>query len=673
MLDKIKDRFEEIDLDKLSIHLTIITGVLWLWTLLFNYLEILPSYLNIKLFFSLFIASGVFYFVQLIKKIPESARDKSSIIYYFSHCFLLSLVVIAVNQFLKRAWIIDNLFYISVVSIAFGFLTFYAHRNRVEKEIEDEKEEEEKAEKKREGEFDDKFPRLNKMWGLGGIVRWMYKEGWGFSVGLIVIIIVGLWLRLRLTGQLSLWVDEANSVLVAKRIAGGFGQTLMDGSLYDRAFIYHHYLGYIFKLFSNVNIYVLGRVANIPFFMGTIILLYIFVSKLLNKTIALLSSFFFSLSSVAIMLFREVRFYEMYLLFYFATAILIYYSIDILSKKNIFKKENLKKIILLIILTGVIGAIAIDTHLLSFFIIYCALLYSFLLGVFKKPKSLIISGGLFLLLISILYIKNYKFKFDIENLFIFNAGEWTSGINQSFNNFWNFLISNQYSLLMTLSFLFIILLLVFRKNKKLLFFFSFTFMSYSIIAMQGIGNRIIRYHYPFILFLCIIFAIYIYYFIKYFSKNKIQRIILILIFSIAIMLSIPSTWDESNSALEKNSIFLMKDIDSNRALKFLQDNYDLENYKTILHTQYAMPYYVYFDNPPDFIINPKWAENNGENYTYLNVPLIGAEEGYNKIKDNVIVIIYYDTSERSKQLFDFFEKNSERIYGSKKGRILIYN
>ena len=81
MLDKIKDRFEEIDLDKLSIHLTIITGVLWLWTLLFNYLEILPSYLNIKLFFSLFIASGVFYFVQLIKKIPESARDKSSIIY----------------------------------------------------------------------------------------------------------------------------------------------------------------------------------------------------------------------------------------------------------------------------------------------------------------------------------------------------------------------------------------------------------------------------------------------------------------------------------------------------------------------------------------------------------------------------------------------------------------
>ncbi len=190
ILNNIKKKFNSINLEKLSIHLMVIAGVLWLFNLLFNYLEILPYYLNVKFFFVLFIASGVFYFVQIIKKIPEAVRDKSSMVYYFSHFFLLSLIVIAVNQFLKRQIIIDNLFYISVLSIGFGFLTFYANRDRVEKEIEDEKEKEGEAEKKREEEFEGKFPRINKIWGLRSVVRWMYREGWWYVIILLAILII---------------------------------------------------------------------------------------------------------------------------------------------------------------------------------------------------------------------------------------------------------------------------------------------------------------------------------------------------------------------------------------------------------------------------------------------------------------------------------------------------
>ena len=43
--------------------------------------------------------------------------------------------------------------YLTALSIGFGFLTFYAHRNKVGKEIEDETISEENKEKKRKAEF----------------------------------------------------------------------------------------------------------------------------------------------------------------------------------------------------------------------------------------------------------------------------------------------------------------------------------------------------------------------------------------------------------------------------------------------------------------------------------------------------------------------------------------
>ncbi len=138
-----------LDWYKILHHFTIGVDILFVFLLLFNWLSYLPEFWNMTYIFFAVVAVNTGFLAFKINKIPEAVRDKSSMIYYFSHFFLLSLVVIALNQFLKRVWIIEHLSEISAVAIGLGFLTFYAYRNKVEREIEDEGVSEEKAEKKK--------------------------------------------------------------------------------------------------------------------------------------------------------------------------------------------------------------------------------------------------------------------------------------------------------------------------------------------------------------------------------------------------------------------------------------------------------------------------------------------------------------------------------------------
>ena len=74
-------------------HLAIGFNVLFLAVLLFNYLNFLPDFWNITYIFYFIVVVNTLFFAFKIKKIPESVRDKSSMIYYFSHFFLLSLLI----------------------------------------------------------------------------------------------------------------------------------------------------------------------------------------------------------------------------------------------------------------------------------------------------------------------------------------------------------------------------------------------------------------------------------------------------------------------------------------------------------------------------------------------------------------------------------------------------
>ena len=108
--------------------------------------------------------------------------------------FLLLLVTISSLNFEFIKPVADFLssfqLWLTIITIAFGALTFWMNRDVVENEIEKEKEDEERAEKKRKEEFGEKFPRINKIWGLRSIVKWMYKEGWVYVLILLAILIL---------------------------------------------------------------------------------------------------------------------------------------------------------------------------------------------------------------------------------------------------------------------------------------------------------------------------------------------------------------------------------------------------------------------------------------------------------------------------------------------------
>jgi len=112
-----------------------------------------------------------------------------------SYLFIFLLLIITLGQFsylerfINLSWISTYQAIITVLAILSGGLTFWHNRERVEKESEEELNKEELSEKKRKEEFPNKFPRINKIPVLRNIVKWMYKEGWWYSIGLISTIL----------------------------------------------------------------------------------------------------------------------------------------------------------------------------------------------------------------------------------------------------------------------------------------------------------------------------------------------------------------------------------------------------------------------------------------------------------------------------------------------------
>src|SRR3989344_1564067 len=168
--------------------------------------------------FSLLIAFISKYNLNLYDNRESSLMD--TIFQVSPYFFLAILIVLALNQFLKLDFLLDRNIHLVILGIAFGFLAFYKNRDRIEQEIEDEKTKEEQEEERRKQEFSYKFPRINRIWGLRGIVKWMYKEEWWYSWGLVAIVILGFVLRVWNVGQLGLNIDEQFAYSVAKSIIG---------------------------------------------------------------------------------------------------------------------------------------------------------------------------------------------------------------------------------------------------------------------------------------------------------------------------------------------------------------------------------------------------------------------------------------------------------------------
>ncbi|MDD4156758.1 MAG: hypothetical protein PHY08_09320, partial [Candidatus Cloacimonetes bacterium] len=434
---------------------------------------IVSIWIDIPLLAIVTFTSGFSCFLVFIQKDEEYFKAKTEP--YFRNLFLAGLLIITIGSlkfdFIEKSQILNSIvsfiisiqFYLVLATVGFGFITFYFNRERIEAEADLEKEQEEKAEKKREEEFDKKFSYLTRFdlnyaisdnWNkrdYGALafrgliapfvwivrlpysfVRWMYREGWFYSGGLIAIILILTIIQLSIIGNYYFWTDEVFSFNAGKMILEK-GEPLYDSGLYyGRAPIYHTLMAYSMSLFGVDEFG--SRVINVFFNALSAVAIY-FVIRKKSKIFALIGSALFLTSNLMIVMTIETRFYTMLSFLYLISAMSFYNAF--LNNEKLVNKVIIKNHILdfnfkWLIVFLLFFYLAYDTHNFFFLLIFGILLYTIYQLIFQKPNIkhiLLIISTTMLIFIGAYYITG---SFNLKYSY-FEAGTLDWAINNPIN------------------------------------------------------------------------------------------------------------------------------------------------------------------------------------------------------------------------------------------------
>ena len=357
--------------------------------------------------YALLLFSGILLFLVFRKR-------KAGFWFEFpKYVFLLLLLLVTVSslkfEFMSSftSFFKPYQMFLTIATIAIGALVFWMNRDVVE-EIEKEKEDEEQEERKRYEEFDGRFPRLSRIWGLRSVVKWCYKEGWWYVGGLICIVLLGAFFRFYFINYHAPFIDEYNHLNAAKRL-------LEEGVFnYKWDYIVTYLVYFSFKLF-NINVFS----AKLPFVLMSlisIILIYIF-SKNINKKVGLISAYLFAISPFAIGMANYIRRYEVGI---FLSLIFLVYIETILKKINNRIKSFLYLILpafVLIILFLFFPNFVLDRSMLEVVLpsVFLFLFFRFLFfeKSFNNKKALLFWILGFILLLTIFKFLGY-FDYHLE-------------------------------------------------------------------------------------------------------------------------------------------------------------------------------------------------------------------------------------------------------------------
>jgi hypothetical protein len=507
--------------------------------------------------------------------------------------FLAILLVVGINQFLKLEFLTAKLFQLTILGIFFGFITFYKDKDKVEKELKTDKEKELKTEEKRKKEFPNKFPRINKIPVLRGIVKWMYLLGWKISVPLILIISSFLLIRfgmpLIFNGS---YLDEYFHIFSGIDFfkTGNFSEIYL-GELYLRGF-YISFLEGLFLLIFPIKIYFAKL---LPVFFG--IINFILYYKILRKIILKKDNLLFSL--IFFTIFPLIIFNHFYIrMFIFYEFALLLISWIILRLEIDGKKGNLFQIIVLLCIN-------------IFFIFagelegYPFLLFTFVFLLYLTSKKLVIEKKFILLvLISLVSLAILIFLLtntDLLSQYLSQAITYGAGQENNYFNF--FFIQN--SIITLLFFLSIFIGIINSKFKGfflsalILFLFHF-FISDSLKVIRGI-----LYFIPLFILVATLS-------LDYFKKNKKYFLVLLILICVFFNFIIYFT-PTPNIPNEINY------MDFNEAYSFASSNCVGKESYGLIHDPYISLFYE-FNYTKLFYINPSLSENlkyygkNGTNY-----------------------------------------------------------
>ncbi len=615
----------------LFLNLSIISGILIALNL-FGIIDtkFIASNNTFSAFLIIFLTGMIFCKYNLDEHYHRYNSFARSIVDSSQYFFISLLILIAANQFLKLDILSNRILMLTATAIGFGFLTFYKNRDGVEKEIEEEKQKEEDEEKQRYHDFEYKFQNINRIPILRNIVRWMYKEGWFYSVGLILIFLIGIILYSHNLGEQYMWTDEVYSFISAQMIIEK-GIPLFDsGFLYNSALFYHYLLAAVIFIFGSEQFY--GRFINIFFNIGTSLLIYYFLKRE-NKKVAIFGVILFLIMNITLAMSRETRMYSTFS-FLFLALISLFYFLD-----NKLENSKIRDNYLLIITFLTIGYLTYQTNGLVVTLIFGAMLF-YIASIVKyglNPKKLIflVITVAFIFLGAIIMYGTVNVK---EAYFDKTTLDWAKNKEIKSDYYLNILDKNYllYLLVLPLS----IITFLSTRNKKYNLVFCVLFAGLILISYQRQLQE--RYLYFLMPSLIIVTCFALINFFKVFSKNKQIKIISLLFIALLVFFQFSLFFKEIGEidTFTQDSISKHKKYEFNKVINFTK-NIDYNEYLIFgdwhsSSTLYSQGIVV------DYILLPAGDIRANTNDPYFNIKYIEYEsKEYSEIirNDKVLLIL----------------------------------
>jgi hypothetical protein len=446
--------------------------------------------------------------LEIIDRVRFNYTKKS-----ISYAFLGMLLIFAVQTIVPGLleWEKDQ---IIIAVVALGTINFYLNRDKLNG-IEDEARQEEVEEKRRELEFAERYPRINLIWGVRGIVSLIYKEGWWYGLLLFAFFIISFILRIWNYNRVPT-VDEFDHLIAAKAL-------LLNGeSAYQRSPFINYMIMAIIKVFGENLFWI-----RIPFVIAgsfTTLTIY-FLGKKLNKKIGLISAYLWMTAPWAIILSIYIR---EYIIFNFIGTLILLFILKQLNDMPIV--ITFKKMIPLIIL-------------FSLFIIPFDFIKAF--TSFNLLIVLLVVPILTFILTRIIYDKKYKFETEkalvlyvsfivlIGLYFIISKNSNALGLKVYFNTQWIKLFLDPFTVSPVLWYsyqdmgylipLFLIIALIFVIKNRLFLTYFLIVLGYLIPFVflfksgEWFAPRYVLYSFPsYIIWLSV--GIYLFY--NLISRNK---------------------------------------------------------------------------------------------------------------------------------------------------------
>src|SRR3989344_3522078 len=231
--------------------------------------------------FSIDTIALIYYFRTLHKLDIQMFEQRHKILNeFFKYGFLVLLGFVTLTQFFKFEWAKEYNIILTIITVFFGVITFYQNKEVIE-EIEEETNKEQLEEEKRKGDFSNKFPTINKIPVFRSLVKWMYKEGWVYSVLLLVIISYSFMVRINNISHVYLNVDESIIGLAVKGILNTGFPIMPSGVVYQRDML-TTFIVSIGGLIFGINEVGL-RIMSIIFGVGVLVVFYFITKNFLPK------------------------------------------------------------------------------------------------------------------------------------------------------------------------------------------------------------------------------------------------------------------------------------------------------------------------------------------------------------------------------------------------------